>query len=80
MNEVTIVGIILLSACVNLMVGSASAKWALLSPIFVPMLMQLGISPELTQAGLSRRRFDHQHHHAADALLPAWSSCFVSAT
>ncbi|MCH8149378.1 MAG: AbgT family transporter, partial [Planctomycetes bacterium] len=50
MNEVTVVGIILLTACVNLMVGSASAKWALLSPIFVPMLMQLGIAPELTQA------------------------------
>jgi aminobenzoyl-glutamate transport protein len=47
---VTIVGIILLSGFVNLMVGSASAKWALLAPIFVPMLMQLGISPELTQA------------------------------
>ncbi len=29
---------------------SASAKWALLAPIFVPMLMQLGISPELAQA------------------------------
>ncbi|MDA8018548.1 MAG: AbgT family transporter [Thermoanaerobaculia bacterium] len=49
-GEVTIVGIILLAAFVNLAVGSASAKWALLSPIFVPMLMQLGISPELTQA------------------------------
>jgi p-aminobenzoyl-glutamate transporter AbgT len=47
---VTIVGIILLSAAVNLLVGSASAKWALLAPIFVPMLMQLGLSPELTQA------------------------------
>jgi aminobenzoyl-glutamate transport protein len=46
---VTIVGIILLTACVNLVIGSASAKWALLAPIFVPMLMQLGISPELTQ-------------------------------
>ena len=44
------VGIILLTASVNLLVGSASAKWALLAPIFVPMLMQLGISPELTQA------------------------------
>jgi len=31
-------------------VGSASAKWAVLSVIFVPMLMSLGISPELTQA------------------------------
>ena len=49
-DEITIVGIILLTAFVNLMVGSASAKWALLSPIFVPMLMTLGISPELTQA------------------------------
>ncbi len=46
----TIVGIIFLCAFVNLLVGSASAKWALLAPIFVPMLMQLGISPELTQA------------------------------
>jgi len=33
-----------------LFVGSASAKWALLSPVFVPMLMQLGLSPEFTQA------------------------------
>ena len=49
-GPVTIVGIILLSALVNLLIGSASAKWALLAPIFVPMLMQLGLSPELTQA------------------------------
>ncbi|MEL7059180.1 MAG: AbgT family transporter [Acidobacteriota bacterium] len=47
---VTIFGIIFLTAFVNLFVGSASAKWALLAPIFVPMLMQVGISPELTQA------------------------------
>ena len=49
-GQVTIVGIILLTASVNLLIGSASAKWALLAPIFVPMLMQLGLSPELTQA------------------------------
>ena len=48
--QATVVGIILLSAVVNLFVGSASAKWAVLSVIFVPMLMSLGISPELTQA------------------------------
>lgn len=48
--QITIVGIILLTAAVNLLIGSASAKWALLSPIFVPMLMTLGFSPELTQA------------------------------
>ena len=47
---VTVVGIILLTTAVNLMVGSASGKWALLAPIFVPVLMQVGLSPELTQA------------------------------
>jgi aminobenzoyl-glutamate transport protein len=40
---------ILLSALLNLLMGSASAKWALLAPIFVPMFMILGYSPELTQ-------------------------------
>jgi aminobenzoyl-glutamate transport protein len=49
-GQVTVVGIILLSGFVNLLIGSASAKWALLAPVFVPMLMALGISPELTQA------------------------------
>jgi len=48
--EITIVGIVILTAFVNLMVGSASAKWALIGPIMVPMLMQLNISPDLTQA------------------------------
>ena len=47
---ITIVGIVLLTGLVNLFVGSASAKWALLAPIFLPMLMQLGISPDLAQA------------------------------
>ncbi|MCE2944186.1 MAG: AbgT family transporter [Lysobacteraceae bacterium] len=45
-----LVGITFLTAAVNLLVGSASAKWGLLAPIFVPMLMQLGVSPDLTQA------------------------------
>jgi len=49
-GQVTIVGIILLTTFINLFIGSASAKWALISPIIVPMLMQIGISPDLTQA------------------------------
>lgn len=49
-ESVTIVGLILITALVNLFIGSASAKWALLAPIFVPMLMLRGLSPELTQA------------------------------
>jgi len=46
----TIVGIVILTGFINLFVGSASGKWGLLAPIFIPMLMQLGISPDLTQA------------------------------
>lgn len=49
-GQITIIGMILLTASVNLLVGSASAKWALIGPIMVPMLMAVGISPELTQA------------------------------
>ena len=47
---VTLIGIVFLTAVVNLLVGSASGKWALLAPVFVPILMQVGLSPELTQA------------------------------
>ncbi|MXP43039.1 AbgT family transporter [Allopontixanthobacter sediminis] len=42
--------IILLSGVLNLFIGSASAKWALLAPVMVPMLMLLGISPEMSTA------------------------------
>jgi aminobenzoyl-glutamate transport protein len=41
-------GFILLTATVNLAMGSASAKWALMAPIFVPMFMLLGYPPEVT--------------------------------
>lgn len=40
---------ILLSAFINLFMGSASAKWAIMAPIFVPMLFSMGIHPALTQ-------------------------------
>lgn len=37
------------SGFINLFIGSASAKWVLIAPVFVPMFMLLGISPEITQ-------------------------------
>jgi aminobenzoyl-glutamate transport protein len=49
-GAVTVVGVVAMTAVVNLFIGSSSAKWALLAPILVPLLMQLGISPDLTQA------------------------------
>lgn len=44
-----VVVFILIVAFINLFIGSASAKWAVLAPVFVPIMMQLGYSPELTQ-------------------------------
>ncbi|MCL2005504.1 MAG: AbgT family transporter [Planctomycetaceae bacterium] len=35
---------------INLFMGSASAKWALVGPIYVPIFMLLGYSPELAQS------------------------------
>ncbi|GAK04504.1 LOW QUALITY PROTEIN: aminobenzoyl-glutamate transport protein [Geomicrobium sp. JCM 19037] len=45
-----IIGLILITALLNLFVGSASAKWAMMAPVFVPIMMQTGYSPELAQA------------------------------
>jgi aminobenzoyl-glutamate transport protein len=45
-----IVAFVVVSSLVNVFVGSASAKWAIMAPIFVPMLMLMGFSPEMTQA------------------------------
>ncbi len=41
---------ILFAAFLNMFMGSASAKWAILAPVFIPMFMLLGYSPELSQA------------------------------
>ncbi|MDI6809052.1 MAG: AbgT family transporter [Candidatus Eisenbacteria bacterium] len=40
--------IVLFVAIVNVFIGSASAKWALMAPVLVPMMMLLGVSPEMT--------------------------------
>jgi aminobenzoyl-glutamate transport protein len=43
------VAVVVFAAGVNLLISSASAKWALLAPIFIPMFMLLGYSPEMVQ-------------------------------
>ena len=44
-----IVAFVLFAAFINIFVGSASAKWAIMGPIFVPMFLLLGYDPALTQ-------------------------------
>jgi len=41
---------IILTAATNFLIGSASAKWAIMGPVFIPIFMLLGYSPELSQA------------------------------
>lgn len=44
------IAFVLLTGFINLFMGSMSAKWGMLSVVFVPMFMTVGISPELSQA------------------------------
>lgn len=44
-----IIAFTILTAFINLFMGSASAKWAIMAPVFIPMLMNLGNSPALVQ-------------------------------
>lgn len=44
-----VISFIVLAAFLDLFMGSASAKWAIMAPIFVPMMFNLGLTPELTQ-------------------------------
>lgn len=46
---VLIIGFIFITSIINIFIGSASAKWALLAPIFVPMFLFLGYHPAFTQ-------------------------------
>ncbi len=45
-----LLALIAVACSLNLVIGSASAKWAILAPVMVPMLMLVGIPPEATQA------------------------------
>lgn len=47
---VLMLAFILLTASINLAIGSASAKWSVLAPVFVPMFLLAGIAPEAVQA------------------------------
>jgi aminobenzoyl-glutamate transport protein len=62
-----IVAFILVASVINLVIGSASAKWAIMAPVFVPMLMLMGYSPELTQAAY---RIGDSYTNILTPLLP----------
>lgn len=71
-----LVAFIIIASLVNLIMGSASAKWALLAPIFVPMLMLMGYSPEVTQAAY---RIGDSYSNILTPLLPYFPLVIVFA-
>ncbi len=71
-----LVAFIIVASLVNLVMGSASAKWAILAPIFVPMLMLMGYSPELTQAAY---RIGDSYSNILTPLLPYFTIVIVFA-
>jgi aminobenzoyl-glutamate transport protein len=71
-----LVAFIIVASIVNLVMGSASAKWAILAPIFVPMLMLMGYSPELTQAAY---RIGDSYSNILTPLLPYFPIVIVFA-
>ena len=46
---ILLISFVFLAGFINLFIGSSSAKWALLAPIFIPMFLLLGLAPEATQ-------------------------------
>lgn len=71
-----LVAFIIIASLVNLIMGSASAKWALLAPIFVPMLMLMGYAPEVTQAAY---RIGDSYSNILTPLLPYFPLVIVFA-
>jgi hypothetical protein len=70
-NPLVFLPFILMCCFVNLMLGSASAQWAVTAPIFVPMLMTDRVQPRGDPGRVPHRRQHDEHHHADDELLRA---------
>lgn len=71
-----IVSFVIVSSFINLFIGSASAKWAIMAPVFVPMLMLMGFSPELTQASY---RIGDSYTNILTPLLPYYPLVIIFA-
>jgi aminobenzoyl-glutamate transport protein len=64
---VILLGVVVMTAVLDLFIGSASAKWAALAPVLVPMLMLLHVSPEMTTAAY---RMGDSTVNMASPLMP----------
>lgn len=70
------VAFVIVASFINILIGSASAKWAIMAPIFVPMLMLMGYSPEVTQAAY---RIGDSYTNILTPLMPYFPLVIVFA-
>ena len=66
-----LLGVMIVTIIVNLLIPAKIAKWAILAPIFVPLMLRLGIEPADRARRLPRGRLADERPHPADALLRA---------
>ena len=75
-----LIGFIIVTMVVDLIMPAAIAKWAILAPIFIPLLIRLERDAADRAGGLPGRRLAAERHHAADGVLPADRGVRASAT
>ena len=66
-----LIGFIVVVALIDLLLTGAIAKWAIFAPVFVPLLMKLGVEPEAVLAAYRVGRLADERDHAAQRLLRA---------
>jgi len=64
-----IIAFVFLSAFINMFMGSASAKWAIMAPVFIPMFMIFGLSSCINSGGVQNWRFGYKSDYTNDELL-----------
>ena len=66
-----LLGVIVVTLIVDFLIPAKIAKWAILAPIFVPLMLRLGIEPQTVLAAYRVGDSPVERPHAADALLRA---------
>jgi aminobenzoyl-glutamate transport protein len=71
-----IIGLIAMTAVIDIFIGGVVPKWAIFAPVFVPLFIQLGISPDLAMAAY---RVGDSPVNVATPLMPYFALIVIFA-
>lgn len=71
-----ILGLIAMTAVIDIFIGGVVPKWAIFAPVFVPLFIQLGISPDLAMAAY---RVGDSPVNVATPLMPYFALIVIFA-